>query len=129
MTFFFDRNLGTAIPRALKELRAPVTVESHQTHFREDLDDPSWLREVGFYGWFVVTQDYKLHLRPDELDAIKQYEVGCFYLWGATATKWESFRVLARAFDNILAAAQQTERPFIFDVLPDGSLQRIELPE
>ena len=126
MILFFDRNTGTAIPRALKEhLKPPsVEVEYHQLHFDQQEQDDVWLAQVGSRGWFVVGQDYRYHERPSELAALTAHSVGVFYLWGAEAPRWETMRVFARAYDRIIRAAQNTPRPFLYRVDRRGALQQ-----
>lgn len=71
---------------------------------------------VGGYGWFVVGQDYSYHLHRSELAAIKDYDVGCFYLPGAQASRWEIMRYFARCYDGLIERAETTERPFIYRI-------------
>ena len=59
---------------------------------------------------------------------LKQYAIGCFYLWGAEAPAWESFRLFARAYDRIVERAQTTPRPFVYKVTKDGRLLLVPLP-
>jgi len=128
MILFFDRSIGVKIPTALRLLDLPVQVESHQEHFEQDEKDDVWLPVVGDWEWFVIGQDYKYHLLPHELTALKQHRVGCFYLWGAKARKWEKLRVFARAYDRIVDAAMNTPRPFVFRVDRIGRLKPVPLP-
>lgn len=125
-TLFFDRSTGKAIPTALRRLGLPV--EFHGLHFERDAPDDEWLQRVGAWGWVVVGQDYHYHERPAELAALKQYSVAVFYLWGANATKWETMRVFARAYDRILAAAATTSRPFVYRISKNGRLRALRLP-
>lgn len=85
--FFFDRDLGIALPKALDVLKLPTRVEYHQNHFRMDAPDDSWMTTVGTRGWSIVGHDSRHHLRQSELSAVKQYNLGCFYLWGAEALR------------------------------------------
>ncbi|MBI4321351.1 MAG: hypothetical protein HY675_22900 [Chloroflexi bacterium] len=85
MIFFFDRNVGTTIPKVLGQFRLPSTgseppvrIEYHQKHFRANTHDDEWLAIVGDYEWIVLGQDSKFHQRPNELAAIKEHNVGCF---------------------------------------------------
>lgn len=121
MTFFFDRDVGVALPKALLTLHVPVCY--HQQHFPMDCDDDVWLPIIGHNGWTLVGHDKQHHLMPNELYAIKQYNVGCFYLWGANATRWEKMRCFARAYDRIVKAIATTPRPFIYLVTPNGLLR------
>jgi hypothetical protein len=105
MVFFFDRNIGKSIPKALKlvKLFVPAVatshderaeVELHQDHFGKETPDDEWLAEVG-----------------EELAALKQYHIACFYLWGASARSWEALRAFARGYDRIVEPARSTPRP------------------
>ena len=81
MTFFFDRSVGIAVPKALQLLRLVTPIEYHQDHFAQDALDDAWLPEVGERGWTVIGHDHSYHLRSNELAALVQYNIGCFYLW------------------------------------------------
>lgn len=89
MILFFDRSLGTGIPRAMKRIRRfPCPVEMHDSYFGPTTEDDEWLPEVAKRGWTVISQDYKLHVRENELHALKTNGVGAFYLWGASEPQW-----------------------------------------
>lgn len=128
MILFFDRNVGVAIPTALKLLNLPVQIEAHQDHFPIDEPDDVWLPLVGGWGWIVIAQDYKFHVIQAELEALKQHNIGCFYLWGAEATKWEAMRAFARGYDNIIREASRAIRPFAFKVEKHGGVNEIVIP-
>lgn len=119
--------MGVRIPRALRFLRPPVEVRFHDEQFKKDELDDVWPPKVGRAGWTVISQDYSFHTKASELAAIRQYQIGCFYLWGATAPMWDSFRVFARAFDRMLTKAEQTPKPFIFRVTRSSQLSSLQL--
>jgi hypothetical protein len=129
MILFFDKNIGTAIPKALKTIKPPFEVEYHEEHFAKDEDDDRWLPIVGTNKWTVIGHDRKFHKNQSELDAIRKYKIGCFYLWGAEATKWEKVKVFIKACDRIITTEASTRRPFIFLVKKTGTLKRIKLPK
>lgn len=126
MILYFDRNVGIKLPQALITLG--LRVEYHQTHFPIGMQDDQWLAQVGIWGWTVIGHDSKFHLLPNELSAIKQYNIGCFYLWGAEAPRWEKLMCLARAFDRIVEAEANTVRPFIYTVSRAGRLKAVPIP-
>lgn len=130
MILFFDRNTGTAIPKALKEhLKPPgMQVEYHQLYFDPLAQDDFWLAQVGGRGWFVIGQDYSFHKRDPELAAIRTHEVGVFYLWGSESTKWECLRAFAKGYDNIVRVAATVDRPFVYRVHKHGGIQEVPLP-
>ena len=123
-TLFFDRSVGTTIPRTLRRLQVPVGIEWHQQHFDSDAPDDLWLPEVGTRGWVVLGFDWSYHLNQAELAAIRQHNVGVFYLWGAEARTWERMFCFARAYDRIVDLAASEAGPFIFRVRRTGSLTR-----
>lgn len=128
MTFFFDRSIGVVVPTVLICLKLPVQVEYHERWFSPDEPDDKWLPFVGQRGWTVIGHDRKYHLMKNELVALKQYEIGCFYLWGGEATKWGKMRVFALAYDRIIKAEANSPRPFIYDVDKRGKLTLLPLP-
>lgn len=131
MILFWDRNLGKAIPRAL-QLVQPRGIEIFYyaeqypgTDNLKEVGDDSWLAPIGDLEWVVITQDHEYHNKPAELAAIKQHNVGCFYLWGRHAPKWRTVQCFARAYDRIINAVESTLKPFIFSVDEPGRLHRI----
>lgn len=79
------------------------------------------------WEWFVIGQDYRYHARPNELFAIKQYKIGCFYLWGSEAPQWDSLRVFAKAYDRIVTIALTTPKPFLYVVTHTGAVREWDL--
>lgn len=123
VTLFFDRSVGKRLPEALRMLRPPIGIEYHQLHFAQGTADDSWLPQVGAQGWFVIGHDWSYHLKAPELSAIKQYSIGCFYLWGSEAPVWDVMRCFARAYVGIIDATIKTQPPFIYWVTRMGHLR------
>lgn len=128
MTFFFDRSVGKTLPESLRMLRIPLGIEYHQLHFAPDLQDDIWLPIVGIREWFVIGHDYSYHTFESGARALRDYNIGCFCLWGSQATRWEKIRLFARTYDKIVAAAETTQRPFIYRVNRDSSLKLLGFP-
>jgi len=142
-TLYFDRNVGWRVPEALRLLGH--TVVHHNTRrkslglkekstlktlFTPAEKDDVWLEYVGQKGWLVFTQDRKFHRAgfENKLSAIKQFNVGCFYIWGADANKWEKMKALCKGLDSMIVAADLTPRPFIYDVQKNGKLIPVPIP-
>ena len=117
--------MGRAVPRALQALEIPGGIEFHDHHFAPDAPDDEWLPSVGSRGWTVIGHDSSYHDTPSELQAIKQYRVGCFYLWGAEAPRWDKVITFARAFYRIQHLDATTERPFVYRVTQMGHIRRL----
>ncbi len=125
---FFDQDVGTTLPKALLTLRLPVPVEYHQEHFAIDALDDDWMPVVGERSWILVGHDSHHHLVAPELDAIRQYGIGCFYLWGAEARTWDKMVCFARAYNRMVDAIRNTPRPFIYRIYKTGRLTAVTLP-
>ena len=131
MILFFDRDIGTSLPRALIELhfdRQFHEMHYHQQLFAMDVPDDVWLPKVGILGWTVIGHDSQHHAQQSEISAIKQYGIGCFYLWGSEAKRWEKMQCFARAYNRIVQAEINTVRPFIFRVTRNGFLRPVLIP-
>lgn len=131
MIFFFDRDVGISLPKALIELRFDKQfneIHFHQQLFPiEDADD-NWLPKVGQWGWTVIGHDSQHHVKQAEISAIKQYSIGCFYLWGSEAKRWEKMQCFARAYERIIEIDRVTPKPYIFRINRMGRLQPVSIP-
>jgi hypothetical protein len=113
--------------------RPPFTVEYHQDpnckfKFVQETPDDEWLPKVGAQGWFVCSHDRKFHTILTECAAIKQYNIGCFYLWGASEPVWDKLRCFMSAYNGILRRAEGTRRPFIYEVMGNSQIKQIPIP-
>lgn len=130
MILFFDRNFGKTIPKVLQQIRRfPFEVHYHQEYFAQGELDDVWLPTVGEKDWLVVTQDYSYHKNQSEIDAIRHYKIGCFYLWGAKATQWEMFRCLVRAVDRMIQVAEESPKPFIYVVRKNSIVTALNIDD
>ena len=124
---FFDRDVGTAFPRALNVLGLPTQVEFLQNHFQTDAQDDVWMPVVGARGWILIGHDRMHHRRTPERSAIQEYEMGCFYMWGAQAQRWEKMRCFLNAYERILEAIETTPKPFIYRLNRFSNLESITI--
>jgi hypothetical protein len=142
LKLYFDKNVGSRLPEALasfdldvawhtmKKSKLGVTGPTcNELLFAPEAPDDLWLADVGKRGWIVVSHDRKFHKAGFEIElaAIKAHEVGCFYLWGASAKKHEKAQCFFKAYDRIMHAAENTPRPFIFDVQKNGRLKQVNI--
>ena len=124
---FFDRDVGTALPRALNVLRLPTRVEFLQDHFPADTQDDAWMPVVGERGWILMGHDRMHHRRDPERSAIHDHRIGCFYLWGSHALRWEKMRCFLNAYERILEAIGTTPKPFIYRVTRFSRLESVTI--
>jgi len=126
LTFYFDRNFGKRFPEALWRADPPFHIEFHHSprnRFPPETPDDEWLSLVGSKGWFAFSHDRKWHEEQPALLAIKQYKIGCFYLWGAESPTWDKMCFFVKHQSSIVDAARGTPRPFVFNVNKAGRLE------
>ena len=108
--FFTDRDLRKQFPRILAQ--AGIAVERHGDMFRPEGSDEEWLEHCGTKGRIAVSHNSRIRYVPNELDAVKRFEVPLLVLVGkgTTADLATNFvRTLAR----IEAFLQGRTPPFI----------------
>ncbi|MCE2502014.1 MAG: hypothetical protein J4G13_14300 [Dehalococcoidia bacterium] len=123
---FFDRDVGAKLPQALISVGLPVPVEYHQLYFPQNAADDLWMPIVGARGWVVLGRDRHHHTRESERAAVRDYGIGCFYLWGGDKPSYEKMRCFLAAYDKIIEAALTTPRPFVYRVNKAGNLLRLD---
>ena len=131
MTFFFDRCVGTQIPRALQAFkRFPVEIRYHQEVFGQRLAalaDDAWMEPVARDGWVVVTQDYRFLRVAATQEAVRQHKAAVFYLWGANALAWQAARVFLWALPGMIERVQDTDPPCVYRVEKSSGIRAISL--
>ena len=119
MRFFVDNNLSEQLARGMKAFGEDVV------HLREffapDTEDPVWLERIGSEGWFLITRDDRVRFRPAELTALKENQVGAFFLGGKNLNRCQLIQQVVRNWPRIKDFARRTRRPFAFRVPPRGT--------
>ena len=100
----------------------------HDEHFQIGTPDDEWLPVVGSWGWTVLGHDYSFHKNVNELTALRDHNIGAFYLYGSEDSPWEVLRAFARAYDKIVGKIDLAPRPFVYRVSKAGSLTEVHFP-
>ena len=79
------------------------------------------------WGWILIGHDRMRYRRSAERSAIQQYQMGCFYLWGAQARRWEKMRCFLKAYERILEAIETIPKPFIYRINRAGRLESVAI--
>ncbi len=124
--YFFDRNFGHRLPKALRLLG--LRVEYHDEHFGPTTPDDAWLAEAGARGWTMIQHDRDAQRRGVEREAVLQHAVGCFIVGASSARSWDKARLLVRVWDRIDDIARTQPRPFVFRILGNGEVRQIYPP-
>ncbi|MBD0307029.1 MAG: hypothetical protein ICV80_02480 [Microcoleus sp. T1-bin1] len=116
--FFIDRCLGKKLADPLRNKGA--TVEIHDDHFKQDIEDKDWLREVGKCNWVVLTKDKKIASRTLELEAVAEDNVRLFAFADGDVSGVVVAQAFVNALENMQGFIRGNQAPFIAKVYQSG---------
>ena len=119
MKFFLDNNLGKQLADGMKGFGEEVM---HLTEsLSENTADIELMEYLDENNLILITRDEKIRWRPAEKEAFKSRKIGVFFLGGKNRKRCELIQQLVRNWPEIKRHAQNTDRPFIFRVRPNGT--------
>jgi hypothetical protein len=124
--FFIDRSLGRHhLANALSELgvAAHTMASVYGETTAQELDDETWLSDVGKHNWIVLMKDDAIRRRPAERDALGNAGLRAFCLTNAQLRAAEQTARFVSNLDRILRQAE-TPGPYIFGVY-EGHIKRL----
>jgi hypothetical protein len=119
MKFFFDNNLSENLTRGLKDFGEDVV--HLKDLFNEKTEDQVWLEEIGQKKMFLITRDERIRRNPFELNALKTYNVGAFFLGGKNLGRCKIIQQVIRNWPRIKELAEKKRPPFAYRIPPSGS--------
>jgi len=108
--YFTDRDLGKQFPRILAE--AGIVVERHGNLFQPEGSDEEWLEHCGTKGRIAVSHNSRIRYVPNELEAVKLFNVPLLILVGQVTTA-ELAHNFVRTLPRIEAFLEGRSPPFI----------------
>jgi len=125
MRFFLDNNLSTRLADGMCAFGEDVT--HLQNHFVADTADAIWLQDIGQKGWILITRDQRITKNPAEKMALRQNNVGAFFLAGKNRSHWDLVEQLVRNWRRLKSLSSSTDRPFAFRIPSKGTkFERIQ---
>jgi hypothetical protein len=87
-----------------------------------------WAKNSGWLwvNFWIGGRNRKFHDEAPAMEAIKQYKIGCFYLWGASVPTWDKYVCLARSYQRIVERLK-TPKPFIYRVAHNYRVDQIKI--
>ena len=137
MILYIDENLPRHLARGFNLLQLPETKKlgfaCEVRHLMDDFDmgikDVDWIKAMQNSDCCMLTQDYHITRRKDELKAYREAKLGMFFVKGKSSrhglTVWEMVELLARRWPEIVQCMQTENRPFAFEVNLKGRLKRL----
>lgn len=126
MKFFFDNNLSEKLVQGLRSFGEEVI--HLKEVFDEGTEDQVWLKHIGTQKIFLITRDERIRKNPFELNALKTYNVGAFFLGGKNLDRCKIIQQVVRNWPRIKQISAKNKPPFAFRIPPSGtSFSPIEL--
>ena len=131
MKLFFDRDIGTGVPQALKlvdyaEVHWADYVYRHREHRSAHVSDVEWLELAGRSGWLAISENTRMMQQPHERQAIIDHRVGVVLLDAATERAEEVLAFLLRRKSWLGAVSRET-RPVVYQTSLRGRARRMPL--
>ncbi len=118
MRFFVDNNLSPQLAAGMRGFGEDVI---HLTEvLPPEAEDTELLAHVGSEGSCLVTRDDRIRYRPAESEAIREHQVGAFFMGGKNLRRCQLIQQLVRNWPRMKELAAKTRRPFAFRVPPTG---------
>jgi hypothetical protein len=118
MKFILDENLPEAFADGLSCFGEDV--DHVLKHFSRGTTDVKILEFVGSKGYFLITKDRRIRYNQNEILAVRQYDVGAFFLIGKTMKMWDMVKQLVNSWENIKEIADTQQKPFIYKLRVSG---------
>jgi predicted nuclease of predicted toxin-antitoxin system len=119
--FFIDRCLGKKLADSLRNVGA--TVEIHDDHFKQDIEDKDWLRIVGERNWVVLTKDKKIASRTLDLEAVAEGNVRLFAFVDGDVSGVVVAQAFVNALENMRGFMRGNPAPFLAKLHQSGMVK------
>lgn len=114
--FLFDANLPRGLVEALRAVGEPA--EHVNEIFAPATPDETWIRYAGERGWCVVSRDVNITRKPQELAALREAEVGAFFLLPGKRSpqRCQIVQTVIRHWPEMKRLAKSESRPFQLEI-------------
>lgn len=78
-------------------------------------------------GWTVLSHDRKFHSESTENLALRQHNLGCFYLPCAQNLKWDKAAAFFKTYRRMVEIVENQKPPFIYNISSSGRISPVSL--
>lgn len=126
VTFFFDRSIGKAVPRALRAVRVPAVCHDDQYRAQQIVPDETWIEEQAELGHVLVTRDKGIRHRDSEKAAIRSAKARLLVLTDKRATRLRMLRAIMIAWPKMMnIIGTEPTGPWIVTIGAGGAMKKV----
>ena len=126
VTFFFDRSIGKAVPKALRTVRVPAFSHDAQYRAQQIVPDETWIEEQTALGHVLVTKDKGIRHRDSEKAAIRSAEARLLVLTDKRATRLRMLRAIMIAWPKMMnIIGTEPTGPWIITIGAGGAMKKV----
>lgn len=128
MKLFFDENIGSTVPDALRHVGAPAQDIARPRKggvVGLGATDIEWVRHVGANGYLGLTEDLKILQSPAVIQEARRWGAGLIFLPTGQWQRWQVLRLLLWRWEWLQTVDASVSRPFAFRWDRHGRARRI----
>ncbi|TET32920.1 MAG: hypothetical protein E3J72_18500 [Planctomycetota bacterium] len=119
MRFLVDQNIGERFAKGMKSFGEEV--EYLGDHYPLNISDKDLLADIGEKGWVLISREKEIRYKPAEKAAFVKHSNGAFLLSGKKLSGCKIIQQLVRNWHRIKEKADNTRKPFIYCIPPNGT--------
>jgi hypothetical protein len=123
---YFDENIGSNIPAALKLLGLRA-IPGTSKKYGVGQDDQAYLKRAGQKGWLAVSANKRMLEVEDERETIISEKVGIVFLTDGQMRRPSLMLLLLRKWEWLEELDADETRPFAYYLYPYGRVRRVNL--
>jgi hypothetical protein len=123
---YFDENMGSRIPSALKTLGLKV-IPGVKKRYGGGQDDIDYLKRAGQKRWLAISANKHMLDVKEERNTIISEKVGIVFVTEGQMHRPKLMLLLLKKWDWFEVIDKEEERPFAFYLYPSGKIRKREL--
>ena len=123
---YFDENIGSRVPDALKTLGLRV-IPGVKKQYGGGQNDIQYLRRAGQNGWLAISANKDMLNVKDERDTIIAEKVGIVFITDGQMRRPELMLLLLKKWNWLETVDTDEKRPFAYYLFPSGRTKKGDL--
>ena len=128
MKLFFDEDMGTSVPKALRQAQAPcedILFPRPGGPLRPGATDLDWLSYAGEHGYLAISANKHILDSDVERQALLDARAAVVFLASGQERVFTVFRLIVRRWDWLVELDRAESRPFAYLLTARGRVRQV----